>query len=81
MLLVITSTLINHAVDNVFSSTQEQFQQVIEFLEKMNAAGFVTRPIWELMFNLPMFKDCYRDDQMNAKALRNRIVNIPSSAL
>lgn len=52
-----------------------------EFLEKTNAAGVMTRPVWELMFNLPMFKDCYRDEQVNAKALRNRIVNIPSSAL
>lgn len=52
-----------------------------EFLEKTNAVGVMTRPIWELMFNLPMFKDCYRDEQLNAKALRNRIVNIPSSVL
>ena len=81
MLPVITSTLINHAVDNVFSSTQEQFQQIIEFLEKMNAAGVMTRPIWELMSNLPMFKDCYWDEQVNAKSTFDRIVNISSSAL
>ena len=52
-----------------------------EFLEKTNKAGIMTRPIWELMFNLPMFEDCYRDEQTEAQLLRDRIVNIPSSAL
>jgi perosamine synthetase len=26
-----------------------------------------------------MFKDCYKDDQVNAEFLEDRIVNIPSS--
>lgn len=53
----------------------------VEFLEKTNAAGVMTRPIWTLMFDLPMFKGCFRDEQGNAKKLSERIVNIPSSAL
>jgi len=50
-----------------------------EFLKKTNDNGVMTRPIWQLMYRLPMYKNCYRDDQDNAEYLENRIVNIPSS--
>jgi aminotransferase in exopolysaccharide biosynthesis len=50
-----------------------------EFLEKTNGRGVMTRPIWQLMYRLPMYKDCFRDDQTNAEFLEDRIVNIPSS--
>lgn len=50
-----------------------------EFLEETNAKGVMTRPIWQLMYKLPMYSDCYRDDQKNAEFLEDRIVNIPSS--
>ena len=50
------------------------------FLEQTNRNGVMTRPIWQLMFQLPMYKDCYRDDQSNALILADTIVNIPSSA-
>ena len=49
------------------------------FLEETNSAGVMTRPIWQLMYRLPMFEHCYRDDQKNAEFLEERIVNIPSS--
>jgi perosamine synthetase len=49
------------------------------FLTETNKAGVMTRPIWQLMFKLPMFKSCYRDEQVNAKYLEERIVNIPSN--
>jgi aminotransferase in exopolysaccharide biosynthesis len=49
------------------------------FLKTTNNSQVMTRPIWQLMFKLPMYKDCYRDDQKNAKFLEERIVNIPSS--
>ena len=49
------------------------------FLQSTNNSGIMTRPIWRLMFRLPMYKDCYRDEQKNAKFLEDRIVNIPSS--
>lgn len=51
-----------------------------EFLKKTNAAGVMTRPIWSLMYKLPMYSDCMRDDQVNAQFLEERIVNIPSNA-
>ena len=49
------------------------------FLEFTNSNNVMTRPIWQLMFKLPMFEDCQRDSQKNAIFLEERIVNIPSS--
>ena len=49
------------------------------FLKTTNANGIMTRPIWQLMYRLPMFSHCYKDGQKNAEYLEQRIVNIPSS--
>ncbi|MFM6948042.1 MAG: LegC family aminotransferase [Aquirufa sp.] len=49
------------------------------FLKHSNENGVMTRPIWQLMHRLPMYKDCPRDEQINAQFLEDRIVNIPSS--
>lgn len=49
------------------------------FLETTNKSRIMTRPIWQLMFRLPMYRDCYRDSQENAIFLEERVVNIPSS--
>lgn len=51
-----------------------------EFLKTTNDQGVMTRPIWNLMYRLPMYKHCQRDAQKNAEFLEERIVNIPSSA-
>ena len=50
-----------------------------KFLKLTNDAGVMTRPIWQLMYKLPMYENCFRDSQKNAEFLENRIVNIPSS--
>jgi perosamine synthetase len=49
------------------------------FLTQTNNAGVMTRPIWQLMYRLPMYQYCQRDEQLNAQFLEERIVNIPSS--
>ncbi len=49
------------------------------FLEYTNDHGIMTRPVWELMYDLPMFEGCERDAQQNTRWLADRIVNIPSS--
>ncbi|WP_417857481.1 MULTISPECIES: LegC family aminotransferase [Flavobacteriaceae] len=49
------------------------------FLKETNANKVMTRPIWQLMFRLPMYKEFQRDNQRNALFLEERIVNIPSS--
>ena len=52
-----------------------------EFLEFTNKNGVMTRPIWRLMNELEMFKDCQKDELKNAKYLEQRVVNIPSSVI
>ncbi|WP_313264720.1 LegC family aminotransferase [Sphingobacterium sp.] len=49
------------------------------FLKGTNEQGIMTRPIWTLTYRLPMYQHCYRDEQVNAEFLEQRIVNIPSS--
>ncbi len=51
-----------------------------EFLKNTNDQAIMTRPIWNLMYCLPMYAHCQRDAQKNAEFLEERIVNIPSSA-
>lgn len=50
-----------------------------DFLNYTNNLGVMTRPIWELMNRLPMFKDCETDGLQNTVWLADRVVNIPSS--
>jgi len=52
-----------------------------EFLEYTNEKGVMTRPIWELMNRLPMFKDCQIEDISNSEWLVDRVVNISSSVI
>lgn len=49
------------------------------FLEETNKNGVMTRPAWDLMNTLPMFKDCQHDGLLNSIWLSERIVNLPSS--
>lgn len=49
------------------------------FLETTNQQGVMTRPAWNLMTELPMYKDKTHDDLINATNLVDRIVNLPSS--
>lgn len=49
------------------------------FLEYTNDHGVMTRPVWELMNRLEMFKDAQTDGLKNTVYLADRIVNIPSS--
>lgn len=51
-----------------------------EFLEYTNDNNIMTRPIWRLMSELEMFKDCQNDGLENSRWLEERVVNIPSSA-
>ena len=50
-----------------------------QFLKETNANGVMTRPIWNLMNKLPMFKDAQCDNLKNSEWLSERVVNIPSS--
>lgn len=64
----------------LFSVCLDNKEERDEFLKYTNENGIMTRPIWSLLFRLPMYQNCLRDDQKNAIYLEERIINIPSSA-
>lgn len=51
-----------------------------DFLSKSNASGIMTRPIWTLSHQNPMYIHCQHDGLKNSLYLQDRIVNLPSSA-
>ncbi len=55
-------------------------QERDDFLQATNDAGVMTRPIWQLMTQLEMFKSCQKGDLSHAEWLEERVVNIPSGA-
>ena len=50
-----------------------------EFLNYSNDRGVMTRPLWELMSNLEMFKNSEHDGLENSKWLLDRVVAVSSS--
>lgn len=50
-----------------------------EVLDVTNKAGFMTRPVWDIMPNLPMYKTCPSMDVSNSQLLSSSIINLPSS--
>ena len=58
---------------------KDKFQRD-EFLNITNESGIMTRPIWNLMSDLPMFREAQRDSLKVSKWMEERVVNIPSSA-
>jgi len=53
-------------------------QERDDFLRATNEAGVMTRPIWQLMTKLEMFKSCQITDLSHSHWLEERVVNIPS---
>jgi len=66
----------NYWLNTVITSDQTQRD---DLLKKTNESGIMTRPAWQLMPALQMYKDCQKGDLENAKWLAKRIVNLPSS--
>lgn len=52
-----------------------------KFLDYTNTNGVMTRPCWELMTRLKIFKKCQTGNINNAERLADRLVNIPSSVI
>lgn len=50
-----------------------------EFLRYTNEQGVMTRPIWKLMVDLPMYVGCQRDGLETSRWLEERVVCLPSS--
>lgn len=52
-----------------------------ELLLATNTSGIMTRPIWRLMNQLPMYSKCISGGLPNAEWLEARVVNLPSSVV
>lgn len=50
-----------------------------EFLKATNEAKVMTRPVWKLLNQLEMYRNCQTDALTNARWFEERVVNIPSS--
>jgi len=50
-----------------------------ELLKQTNDAGVMTRPIWQLMHRLPMFKNAPRGDLFQSEHIEAHLINLPSS--
>ncbi|MDO9580208.1 MAG: LegC family aminotransferase [Bacteroidales bacterium] len=68
----------NYWLNVILTKDRKQRDEVLEYTNKN---GVMTRPIWELMNRLPMFKNCQTDGLENSKWSADRVVNIPSSAI
>lgn len=66
----------NHWLSAIVLDSKEERN---DFLSYTNENDVMTRPIWKLMSQLSMFKDCQRDSLKNSIWLQDRVVNIPSS--
>lgn len=56
-------------------------QERDRFLDISNAQGVMTRPLWALMVDLPMYNHCQHDNLINSYWLAERLVNVPSSVM
>lgn len=66
----------NYWLNAIFLSNRKERDL---FLEETNSKNVMCRPVWELMADLPMYKDCQTTDLSTARSISDRLVNIPSS--
>lgn len=66
----------NYWLNAIICPDKQSREQVIT---QTNASGVMTRPVWQLMNRLPMFKDCITADLSTSEWLEARLVNLPSS--
>lgn len=64
---------------NVLLLDEDVSDRLEDLLQKTNASGIMTRPVWTLMNRLPMYKGCPSMNLACTENLAKRIINIPSS--
>ena len=72
----LNGTRTNHWLNALLLKDREERDA---FLEYTNSRNIMTRPVWNLMHRLDMFKNCQHDGLSNSIWLEDRLVNIPSS--
>lgn len=68
----------NYWLNALVLESPDQAQRDL-LLERLNDAGYMSRPIWTLLHRLPMYQDCPRADLTVAEDLEAKVINIPSS--
>ncbi|MBD3637734.1 MAG: LegC family aminotransferase [Crocinitomicaceae bacterium] len=58
----------------------ESKEKKVEFLENLNAAGIMCRPVWKLLHTLPMFSQCPKGNLSNSTEAEDKTINITSSS-
>jgi perosamine synthetase len=58
----------------------ESEKQKIEFIEFMDNAGIMSRPIWKLIHTLPMYLNCPKGGLETSEKIVKTVVNITSSS-
>ena len=66
---------------NVLLLDEDRATRRNDLLKITNDEGILTRPAWNLMHKLPMFKESPKMELSVAESLERRIINIPSSAV
>jgi len=70
------NTKSNYWLNTILLKTRQERDKFLKFT---NENRVMTRPVWELMNRLEMFKNCQVEDIENAEWLADTVVNIPSS--
>tara|TARA_R110001583_G_scaffold26571_4_gene95778 strand:- start:21745 stop:22896 length:1152 start_codon:yes stop_codon:yes gene_type:complete len=52
-----------------------------QLLKSTNEQGIMTRPVWQLMHKLPMFKNCLKGSLIISEHVEKHLVNLPSSSI
>lgn len=65
----------NYWLNAIFCNDQKERDILIQ---ETNSQGIMTRPIWKLMSDLPMFQDSPSDGLKNSKYFQSIAVNLPS---
>ena len=66
----------NYWLNTVICEDSKHRDAMLEYLNKNNV---MSRPVWELMTDLPMYKHCESDTLVTSRWYAERIINIPSS--
>ena len=72
--------LSNYWLNALILGPTAKIQDRNEILKCLIAAGYMVRPVWNLMHTLPFHTDCPRAELKVAENLEARIINLPSSA-
>jgi len=68
----------NYWLNAIYCPDVESRNELLEFTNKQ---GVMTRPVWQLMHRLPMFKNALCGDLTFSEQAEAHLVNLPSSAM